>query len=64
LVLEDEVIRLGVIDEAVENSEEKIEKESRVIYESKNEILKKYTILSFAILCVALVVLFAWNKLH
>lgn len=56
----DEIIRLGV-DEPV--TEEDISKESRVIYESKNETLKKYAILGFAILCVALAVLFAWGKL-
>lgn len=58
---EDNIIRLGVVGEPGEEAEEI---EERVAYESKNEIIKKYIFLCFAILCAALAVLFAWNKIH
>jgi len=56
---ENEIIRLGKIDKQTDEIEE-----NKIVYESKNEIIKKYSILGFAVLCVALVVLFAWRKLN
>lgn len=42
---------------------EDIKTKGNIIYESKTETIKKYSVFSFALLCVALVILLAWGKL-
>jgi len=55
------VISLGGSDE--ENEENQKKKGSKVLYESKSEIIKKYAVYGFTLLIVALCVLLAFDRL-
>ena len=62
----EEVIRLGsgdVVMESGENKTEDIKSFGEVIYESRDEILMKYSVFGFALLCVVLVVIVGWLRL-
>jgi len=56
------VIRLG--DSNLRPDNKKIEDSNRIIYQSKTEIIKKYSVFGFALLCVFLSVLLFWKKLE
>ena len=60
-----EVINLGSSN-LVENSDDETEdlkEQDNMIYQSKTELIKKYAIYGFALLCVALIILLSFNKL-
>jgi len=58
------VIKLGESKEPQESQEsEDIKTQNNIIYESKIEIIKKYAIYGFALLCVALSILLIFKKL-
>jgi len=62
-----EVIRLGGRKESNESSNEASENlktPSGIVYESKTEKIKKYSVFGFALLCVLICVLIAWRKLE
>ncbi|MEK6872380.1 MAG: hypothetical protein AABW90_00020 [Nanoarchaeota archaeon] len=56
------IIRLGKI---VNNETEKTENinTNYIVYESKTEIIKKYSVYGFALLCVGLCILIVWRKM-
>lgn len=58
------VIRLGESKETEKSETEDKETNKNIIYESKTEIIKKYSIFGFALLCVALSILLVLNKLN
>jgi hypothetical protein len=60
----DGVILLGAVIDTVNASSESIKSTQYVVYESASEKMKQYAVYGFALLCVVLCVLFAWNKLE
>jgi len=59
-----EVIKLGSLEskKTITNSQE--DANNNIIYESKNEKMKKYSMIGFAGLCLGLVILLLFNKLN
>ena len=53
------VIQLGVDEEA-----EGLKEQNHIIYESKQELIKKYAIYGFALFCVVLSALLIFEKLN
>ena len=47
----------------VKNETENIKTQNNIIFQSKTELIKKYAILGFALLCIILSALFGFNKL-
>jgi len=60
MIITGDAIRLGTSYDVVQ---ENIKTESSALYESKTEIIKKYSLYFFALLCVVICVLVVWRKL-
>ena len=60
LLITGKVIKLGNSDK---NETENIKTQNNIIFQSKTELIKKYAILGFALLCIILSALFGFNKL-
>jgi hypothetical protein len=66
----DEPIVLGSFDDNKEENKknntetEDIKTQNNILYQSKQELIKKYAIYGFTLLCIILCVLLAWNKLE
>ena len=56
-----QVIKLG--NSNFEESED-LKEQNHILYQSKTELIKKYAIYGFALLCIALIVLLAFHKLN
>ena len=59
-----EVIILGKAISNIDNKETEDIKTKKIVYESKTEIIKKYSIYGFALFCVIMCVLVIWRKLE
>ena len=51
-------------DDIYSEEAEDIKSRNNIVYESKTEIIKKYSVYSFTLLCVIICVLIIWRKLE
>ena len=59
--MENEIIQLGKMESP---KTENIKTNENIIYKSKSELIKKYSVFGFALLCVVLSILLVLNKLN